>query len=91
MKADRYLQVLKEKDVVSSWNFFRKPGLLKPGEETRFNVTLTVKDLNQFGEEFRVAVERDPEIEKRHNEIVALVTDVHLSIYKDLADVIGKG
>lgn len=84
-----YLDALTQKGVIQGWQAFRRSPKATPSNEGAFNITLTILDRDQFGEQFRQSVMADPGIEIMHNAVVAQVVDPQLALFQDLVDVLG--
>ncbi len=84
-----YLDALQQKGVILAWQAYRRAPKATPGAEGDFNITLTILDREQFGEQFRQSAMADPGIEIMHNAVVAQVADPQLALFQDLSDVLG--
>lgn len=87
-EAGVYLDALTQKGVIQAWQAFRRSPKATPSNEGAFNITLTILDRDQFGEQFRQSVMADPGIEIMHNAVVAQVVDPQLALFQDLTDVL---
>jgi hypothetical protein len=84
--VQRYLDFLKQKGTIESWNLQRRKFGFGPEALGEFHITINAQDLAQLDSAFNVVATREGHVEQLHAPVYSMVTDFKSALYRDFPD-----